>query len=399
MDKNKEDILALYRRFLANQCSEKEIEQLLTYFGQEAEEDFLLLTREEFLRQATKEEPSTAETMKLIQLQGNINRKIGTQKELTGITKSYFSRVHTLVAAAVLLILISAGNFIWHKSQRRHFNKSAPNNLPKEIAAGHTGAILRLSDGHTIVLDSAINGTLAVQGNVKVIKDKNGIKYTGSNQTVLFNSIETGPGKEYHFILPDGSAVWLNAASSIVYPTCFTGKKRRVKVTGEVYFQVVHNVENPFVVQVGNQLIEDVGTAFNVNAYPDESGIRTTVAEGAARIIIGRQSAILKPGQQAYVNSDLKIIPHADMETVLGWRNGSFQFHNTNLREVMRQIGRWYNVSTEYKGDIVPQLFTGRIPRNMAISKVLIILEELGVKFSIKQVPQNGEKGIITVTR
>jgi ferric-dicitrate binding protein FerR (iron transport regulator) len=197
--------------------------------------------------------------------------------------------------------------------------------------------------------------------------------------------VNTPIGGQYQLILPDSTKVWLNAASSIRFPTVFTGSERRVEVTGEAYFQVRHMKAQSFVVQAGNQAIEDIGTGFNVNTYPDEGSIRTTLVEGAIKV----NGELLKPDQQAVTATDGKTLLRNDIivSDVIAWKNGQFRFKGADIEDLMRQAARWYNVQVEYKGK-VNETFSGGISRKVNLSELLQILELTGtVEFEI-----NGNK-------
>jgi ferric-dicitrate binding protein FerR (iron transport regulator) len=186
-------------------------------------------------------------------------------------------------------------------------------------------------------------------------------------------------------VLPDGSKVWLNAESSLRFPTAFTGNQREVTLTGEAYFEVAKNKEKPFRVEVDGMSINVLGTHFNVNAYLDENNIRTSLLEGSVKIIKGNLSELLKPGYQAVLNKkqDKIRITDADMDGVMAWKNGLFQFDGADINTIMHEIGRWYNVEIVYSGKVPARTFEGKISRNAELSEVLRILELSKVKFSV----------------
>ncbi|MET7000414.1 FecR family protein [Chitinophaga defluvii] len=312
--------------------------------------------------------------------------------------------------AAAVLLLVAMGT--WYFSER---NKTAPpapaiSSPATELAdlkPGTPGAILKLSNGQEIVLDSANNGVLAIQGNTKIIRRNNQIFYdeTASNQTeAVYNTITTPKGRQYQLILADGSKVWLNAASSIRYPTLFTGNKREVEITGEVYFEVAHQTlknnrangagetRMPFIVKVSNaaghgEEIEVLGTHFNINAYHDEPAVKTTLLEGSVKVsTMAGHSAVLQPGQQSAVaqNGAIHVMKAVNTDAVMAWKNGYFSFDQTDLATLMRQIGRWYDVDISYEGAIPVRKFGGEISRDNNASQVLKIMEETGVRFRIE---------------
>jgi ferric-dicitrate binding protein FerR (iron transport regulator) len=292
------------------------------------------------------------------------------------------------VAAAVFvcmgsaIFLLNNTHFFTHKNIAANTNNAIRN----DAAPGKNGAILRLSNGNTIVLDSINDGLLAMQGNVQVEKKDGMVSYKGSNDQVLYNDIITEQGKQWAMTLPDGSKVWLNAASSIHYPLSFKGNERLVEVTGEAYFEVVHNAKQPFRAKVGDQIIEDLGTHFNINAYNNENAIRTTLIEGALKVTKANNSVVLTPGQQTVSTKDntrLKI-ENPNVNDVIAWKNGFFAFRNADITTIMRQLARWYNVEVKYEGAIPDQEFSGKIDRNLSLAQVLKILTEAKVHFKIE---------------
>lgn len=298
-----------------------------------------------------------------------------------------------LAAASVILIILAAG-WLWSNSGRQNssliatgVNKKTSN----DIAPGGNKAILTLADGSTIILDSAQNGMLSQQGNAKVIKLDNGAltyqKENSQETKIQYNTITTPRGGQYQLVLSDGSHIWLNAASSITYPTVFSGKEREVTITGEAYFEVSHNKEKPFLVSVNNAVVQVLGTHFNVNAYEDEGIMKTTLLEGSVKVSKGDKSVVIEPGQQADVNKASNLIAinkSVNLEEVVAWKNGLFQFDNTDIKNVMRQIGRWYDLDIVIEENVPYKKITGKIYRNVNVSKVLKIMEALKIHFEIQ---------------
>lgn len=320
------------------------------------------------------------------------------------VHKLPFGKRYWWVAAAALLLLTSmiALLTIRSKKQQDITGKGRQPSPVYDAAPGKQGALLTLADGSTIVLDSAANGTLAQQGSTNLIKTDSGrLTYspsTGAGQAV-FNTITTLRGRQFQLILPDGSKVWLNAASSLTYPTAFTGNERKVTLTGEAYFEVAPafaagstGKKIPFRVLISPQqgapewaAIEVLGTHFNVNAYHDETAIKTTLLEGKIKISSGQGSQLLSPGQQAQLsNHQLSVINNSDLEAVVAWKNGVFNFHKADLLAVMRQLSRWYDVEVVYQGPVPGRLFGGEIERNLHLSQVLKILSKMGVQCTIE---------------
>jgi transmembrane sensor len=271
-----------------------------------------------------------------------------------------------------------------------HFNKSKPGivktQVTQDLPPGGNKAVLTLGNGRQIILDSTQNGIIAMQGNTKILKTDGGkLAYTSTKEIpteITYNVLTTPRGGQFQLSLPDGTKVWLNAASSIKYPTAFVGKERDVEMTGEAYFEVKHNAEKPFRVKAGDKIIEDLGTAFNVNAYTDESALNTTLISGSIRM----ENRVLKQGQQMQINNTggIKIIDNADFEEVLAWKNGLFEFDRQDMQSIMRQVARWYDVEVSYEGEIASRSFSGIVSRNSNLSQVMKIMESANIRFRLE---------------
>jgi transmembrane sensor len=313
-------------------------------------------------------------------------------------TKSTIRLWPRFVAAASILIFLSVGSYFL-------LNKPGDQQLVKiqthDIAPGSNKAILTLANGKKIILNDAQNGKLVQQGNAAITKMQNGqIVYKAADDgkavAMAYNTTTTPRGGEYHITLADGTNVWLNAASSITYPTTFNGNNRTVEITGEAYFEVAHNATQPFRVKSTGQTVEVLGTHFNINSYEDEPASKTTLLKGSVKVTKGQASVTLKPGQQSVIigngsNSSINVLNDVNTDRVLAWKNGKFSFDNADIKTVMREIGRWYNVEILYEGKIQSTVFSGEIYRNVNLSKALEILGFTKVNFRIE-----GRKIIIT---
>jgi len=290
---------------------------------------------------------------------------------------------YTSAAAAVLLLAIG---ITWMmREQRPATVKQAP---MADIAPGREGATLTLGDASVIGLDTAANGLISQQGNTSVQLVNGQLVYSGGAgaSTATINTISTGKGHCYSMVLTDGTKVWLNSASSLRFPVAFSGNERLVTVTGEVYFEVAPDASKPFRVQIANKSsITVLGTHFNVHAYDDETDITTTLLEGAISIRKGAQQQLLAPGQQAIINEEpgINIRKQIDLAQVMAWKDGYFWFNDTNIYALMKQISRWYDVEVRFEGKITGDGFSGKISRNVPLSKVLQILELNGVHFNV----------------
>ena len=302
-------------------------------------------------------------------------------------------RVFYRIAAASLIIFISGAAiyFALRTPKDNTIAKASPQQLKNEAAPGGNKAILTLSDGSAIILDDAKNGQVAQQGGTQIAKLANGqLVYNALDNKlaeVVFNTLTTPRGGQFKLTLPDGSEVWLNAASSIKYPTAFIGNERKVEISGEAYFEIAHNAAKPFKVSVNGMEVKVLGTHFNINAYNDEASVKTTLLEGSVSLSEGGAVTTLKPGQQAQLRNggNIKVINNVDIDQVVAWKNGYFSFNRSGLQTVMRQLARWYDVEISYEGKIPERQFGGKIDRNSNLSEVLKILEESKVHFRIEE--------------
>lgn len=298
--------------------------------------------------------------------------------------------------AATLMLLISAGA-VFNYMHKQYSLKTDNTAYVNDVDPGGNNAVLTLADGSVIILDKAQNGNLAQQGNTNIIKLSNGklLYRPSSNDTIThsrINTLATPRGGQYQITLPDGTEIWLNSASSIKYPTAFTGKERRVEITGEVYFEVAKNAAMPFIVKINNSTeVKALGTSFNINAYNDESAIRTTLLEGkvmvssALSLSKSRVSTIiLSPGQQASLDAQGIInVSIADTDQALAWKNGKFIFHNVDIATILREISRWYDLEIEIKGKLPDRTFFLEGRRTAKLSEILRGLEVNHIPFHL----------------
>lgn len=291
------------------------------------------------------------------------------------------------------IFLFMAGIGYWLIDQLDETASVATKNITTvkaDVKPGITGAVLTLPDGKIIVLDTASNGVIAENGSGSIIKGSDGVSVApGRNNTATteYATLTTPFGRTQDVTLSDGSRVWLNAGSSIYFPVVFSGKERKVVITGEVYFEVAENKARPFRVQVGDASAQVLGTSFNINAYPDEKLVRTTLLTGSLRMTKGSSSGLLIPGQQASFtphSNDVRVIADPHAANAIAWVNGFFHFDKADIHTVMRQIARWYDVEIEYKGQPTTDRFGGDIQRNLPLSSVLKALEKSQVHFKIE---------------
>lgn len=305
------------------------------------------------------------------------------------------------VGAAAAVLLLAGGVYLWQQRDQPYDPPTAAVPAPADkITPGQDGAILTLDDGTQLVLDSAENGLLAVQNGARVILRDGRLFYhkaQGAVNEPTYNTMTTSKGRQFRMELPDGTQVWLNAASSIRYPTAFVHSTRKVEITGEVYFEVAKNEKMPFTVQVRNRAeIEVLGTHFNINAYDGEPSLNTTLLEGSLRVrALGTglpagdplSAVTLKPHQQAQLGpaTSIAIMEYVDVEKIMAWKNGLFNFEGTNLKEMFRQLERWYDIEVVYEGDVPEVQFFGKMSKNMQLPDVLSGLKEFGIHFRIEE--------------
>lgn len=314
------------------------------------------------------------------------------------VHRIHFRRFGWWAAAAIILMLGAGSYFVFFNKPAKQYEIVKLPELPIDVKAPETNrAMITLVDGSKVYLDSAGNGQLAMQGNSKIVKLANGqISYQSAVDgqqlsKTIYNTLSNPRGsKVIDMTLADGSRVWLNAGSSVTYPVAFISNERKVEILGEAYFEVARNTEQPFIVNVNNKgEVKVLGTHFNINAYDNEPAIKVTLLEGSIKMTIRKESKILKPGQQARVTSDIKIVDDVDPDEVMAWKNGQFNFRGTSLQSIMNQLVRWYDVEVVYEG-VQPMSLTGYVDRNVPLSQVLQLLESNGVRFR-----QEGKKIIM----
>ena len=312
----------------------------------------------------------------------------------------------TWAAAAAILVLLAAGAAYLFTNESST-PPSVVATIQQEIQPGKDGAVLTLADGRQVVLDSLGNGIVAMEDGAQVSLKNGKLQYTqleSANKEIQYNTMTTPRGRQFMITLPDGTEVWLNAASSIRFPVEFNSTERRVEVTGEAFFHVKSlqmpafngrpAIKVPFVVNVNKQLeVEVLGTQFNVNAYTNEKAINTTLTEGVVRVRTNEtkedpsQMAMLLPGQQASlknVGSKKITVQDADLGKVMAWKNGLFNFENVSLADAMLQLERWYDIDVAYENGIPNIWFTGKISRETNLTGLLKILERTGVQFRLE---------------
>jgi transmembrane sensor len=349
----KEELKTLFKKYADGTCSEEEKAQLEAWY----------LQHNETAESPGRKNIAAAKNLIFLQLPGNDSGMIKM-----GIR---------LAAAAVLIgiLLTVLFNFIDHGKQR-------PNTaLAKDIPPGTNKAILTLGTGRQINLTNAAKGNLSSQAGMSVTKTQPGqvvFAFSAKNIDHSPSTITTPNGGQWQATLADGTKVWLNAASTIAFPTSFTGLANRiVTLHGEAYFEVAKDAAHPFIVISDHQRIEVLGTHFNINSYPDEPAIKTTLLEGKVKVSLlgSKQTTYLAPGEQSVVTGQQLFKTKADTDEVLAWKDGYFQFDDESVNSVMRKLARWYDIDVKYEGDISAEKLTGRVSQTNPISQVVKALE------------------------
>ena len=298
-------------------------------------------------------------------------------------------------AAAIIIVLLGTGTYIkFAQPGKKELAQANSVNTHDIQAPVENNAIITLSDGREISLNNVGKGRVATQGNITIVKSDSGqIVYNGRSDEPKFNTLTNPAGsKMINLVLSDGTNVWLNSESTLRYPIAFQGAQRKVEVTGEAYFEVTHNASMPFVVRKGEAEITVLGTHFNVNGYDEQNTVDVTLLAGSVKVsqLSTRDSKLISPGQQASIaqqsgtGTQIQVKTAVDLDKVMAWRNGIFNFDQESITSIMLQLSRWYGASIFYQGDKPTDLFSGIINRNTNISQVLKLFERTGrVQFKI----------------
>jgi hypothetical protein len=392
----KQKLYELIDKYVAGQATKEEADSLSRYYNSFQETNMWNKTElgeahevETKILDIIQEKIKTNNREEIVK---DVEEKDGYEvKEISVVeqkrTLFIFKRI-ALAACVIGLIVFVAFNFLRGNQSNEFVDKKLANtSYKKEIEPGSDKAILQLADGSTIALEHVRDGVIALQGNSKIIKLGNKLNYdilSNRNKTV-YNSLTTPRGGKFQIALPDGSQVWLNAGSSIHFPTAFVNKERRVEITGEAYFEVAKNKAMPFIVGVSGAEVQVLGTHFNVMAYFDEPSVKTTLLEGAVRFVKGAAVSTLSPGTQSQLSKtgQIKVIKGVNLDEELAWKNGNFDFQGKDIGTVMRQLARWYELDVFYDARI-DDLFYAKIPRSTELRNVLKLLELTGkVHFQI----------------
>ena len=306
-------------------------------------------------------------------------------------------------AAASIIFLLGVGIYTWNSLK---VDKPAIAETEPITKSFRDEVTLTMADGRKVVLDSITNGMIATQNGSSVVLNDGQLVYDDealNEKEVVYNTLQTSKRRQFQVQLPDGTKVWLNAASSLRFPTAFTGNERRVEVTGEAYFEVAKNATKPFVVNVTEEAsVKVLGTHFNINAYTNEEQIKTTLLEGSVQITATKAkhntAVVLKPGQQAQITQGqnsttniqnkeptaITVINEVDLEKAIAWKSGRFNFEGLRLDEVMKQLEQWYDIDVVFKEGVPDIEFYGELSRSSTLTEMLDALKDADVHFRIE---------------
>lgn len=379
----------LWNKYIANACTPEEESELMLWLSDPGNEEEAKTLLAAFYDQVGAREVPAAPLQPVAMLQAIRSGQKPVVRRMV-----FFRRWGW--AAAVAAVLVSLGGyFLLNTPAGNSANIASADSINIMPATGVT--MLTLANGTQVPLDSLHNGMVAQQNGASLVLTNGQLRYeegAGGQQTNSFNTITTPKGQQFHIALPDGSKVWLNAGSSIRFPTVFSGNERRVAVAGEVYFDIHQDAQHPFIATLRNgDEVMVLGTKFNINAYDNESQVYTTLLEGSVRVQAGNERKVLQPGQQSQSGrTGLKVV-NVDAGKALAWMEGAFDFEDVTLAEAMRQIERWYDITVLIEDGVpVDAPFYGQVSRKMSLNNLIRLFEKTDLKFRI----ENGNKLIIS---
>lgn len=381
-----QEINHLIEKYLAGTATAEEKETLMTWY------------RSEDIQEVEWHADNPGEIAALRdRVLANLRTHIESTRKKTPVLHSRWFRT---AAAAAIILALSLAIYLGTTQGTRSVEGTTPktststNLIQDDRMPGGNNAVLTLSDGSVITLDTLRNGVIAANGNARFNKVKDGqltyLQDRPNHETAItYNTLSTRRGGQYMLTLPDGSRVWLNASSSLNFPSAFSGRERKVTLTGEAYFEVARNENKPFLVVVNDMQVEVLGTHFNINGYDNEALLRTTLLEGKVKVgsVTGSgEQAVLLPGQQAQFRRTgiLSVLNNVNLQEAVAWKEGMFVFDNTDINSIMRQLERWYDVEVDYAG-LPSKQFNGMISRNVNLSEVLKMMEVTSnIRFKIE---------------
>ncbi len=387
MESGKKDIKELWLRYVEERATPEEINELFASLkNAELEEEHTTLAQQAAMLAGTGLTPDAEQQAAV--WQQLLQQAEGLKTSPDPATLQPVRSIHFLRkwswAAAIIIVTLGVGTYFFTTNKK---NATTPPVAltPVDIAPGKNGAILTLADGTQVLLDSLGNGIIATENGAQILLNDNSVSYkqdATNGKEIVYNTMSTPKGRQFRVSLPDGTQVWLNSASSLRYPTVFSGKERKITLTGEGYFEVAKNKKMPFKVNINNKAeVEVLGTQFNVNAYDNEKSIAATLLEGSIKVAKGKESSTIKPGEQVQVTERISTPQKADLEKVMAWKNNLFNFENAKLDEIMRQLERWYDIDVVYEKGVPNVALTGEITRGVTLNELLTALEKLGVRY------------------
>jgi len=377
-----QDIIELFRKHINKQCSKAELDKVLSLIEAGSYPDELEYALDQDANKVMKAEDHIPKWNELstLNLHHRLMTSITNSKKTTRLNGFNVSlKIASFTAAASVLLFFG---WYFYDSQHNGLDRKFYEN---DIAPGKAGATLRLQNGQEISLKGSKNGVVIKDNQLSYV-DGTGLGVVATPAAVERYSASTAPGNTYMVTLPDGTQVWLNAASQLDFPSRFEGNDRIVALEGEAFFKVSKDKNHPFIVESKGQQVKVLGTQFNINSYTDESAINTTVLEGSVQVNDAAQSVVLKPGQQSTtVTGKTMVVSEVDTTLATAWKNNKFIFENNDIQSVMRMIQRWYNVEVVYNGPLPDASFGGKISRFNNVSNVLHVLELTGgAHFKVK---------------
>jgi hypothetical protein len=384
----------LFSKYYDRTASQKEINELFDILKSSSDQELTKLMRDEWENFQEMEAPffdfdKSHEMLDRILASGRDKNNL--QEEPAVQSKNWQLVFISISAAAAIIIFNIIGLDFWNEKITQPSVQIAASKVSKDVSAGDNKAVLTLSDGKRIILDSINNGIIEKNENFEINKTENGqLVFHAFDRNYKnarngdFNILSTTRGGEYRITLPDGSKVWLNASSTIKFPGVFKRNIREVELDGEAYFEIAKRSAMPFMVRSGSTEIEVLGTHFNVKAYSNQKVMKTTLVEGSIKINEGESSVLLKPGQQAQLaGGNMTILNNVDIEEQVAWKNGLFVFKDATIEEVMTQVASWYDLNVSYEGKIPEKYLTGKISRSVNASEFMNLLNYAGVKYKI----------------
>ena len=388
MEYSKENLAALLRK---QQWTVEEYKWLLQYVKYLGDTELEFLMHEDYKQQLTLLNNDQ------LPFSTDILEKIHNQLHQNKIQQNRIKLKRWMaVAASVAGIIICTSVYLGYQ-KNKHKTYFAANLIKNDVAPGTTKAILKLSNGATVVLNNGETRHIARDGGADIMKDGGTVSFNKQSNdstkskyttyTLSYNSLIIPRGGKFELKMADGTKVWLNSSSQLQFPAVFAGKERRVKLSGEAYFEVAKNKDMPFIVEVASSEVKVLGTHFNIRAYTDEgiTPLEATLLEGSIKFTHAEKSMVLKPGEQANLaaNGNLVLNKDVDVDDVTAWKNGFFNFKNRRLDFIMRELARWYDIEVVYK-DPIETIYIAEMPKNTNLSDALKALQLAGkIKFAI----------------